>query len=143
MSEKTRSGHCLCGAVKVSAVLATTDAGTCHCKMCQRWTAGPFVSIHCTPETVFEGQDAIGVYPSSDWAERGFCKHCGSPLFVRIKNCGSLYLSIGMLDDTEGLTLASEIFIDCKPSLYSFAEKTHRMTGAEFMAMFAAPPVES
>ncbi|MDR2174026.1 MAG: GFA family protein [Burkholderiales bacterium] len=138
MSQKTKSGHCLCGAVKVSAVLASNDAGACHCKMCQRWAAGPFVSIPCTPETVFDGQDAITLYPSSDWIERGFCKHCGSPLFARVKSDGSLYLSVGLLDDTEELTLANEIFIDKKPALYSFAEKTNQMTEAEVMAMYAS-----
>jgi hypothetical protein len=143
MPEKMKSGHCLCGAVKVSAVLANFDAGACHCKMCQRWAGGPFVAVSCTPETVFEGQDAIGVYPSSEWAERGFCKHCGSPLFCRQKSDGAYYLPAGLLDDAEGLTLTSEIFIDRKPSWYSFAEKTNRMTEAEVMAMYAAPPAES
>jgi hypothetical protein len=111
--------------------------------MCQRWVGGPVVSVGCTPETVFEGQDAIGVYPSSDWAERGFCKRCGSSLFYRMKSDGSYYLPVGLFDDTEGLTLANEIFIDRKPALYSFAEKTKQMTEAEVMAMFAAPPGES
>jgi hypothetical protein len=142
MSEKSKSGHCLCGAVKISAVLANHEAGACHCKMCQRWAGGPFVAIACTPETTFEGQDAIGVYPSSEWAERGFCKHCGSPLFSRVKSDGSYYLPVGLLDDTEDLTLVSEIFIDRKPSWYSFAEKTSQMTEAEVMAMFAAPSGE-
>jgi len=143
MSEKTRSGHCLCGAVQVSAVLANHEVGVCHCKMCQRWTGGPYIGIACTPETVFENQDAVGVYASSEWAERGFCKRCGSSLFSRMKSDGSYYLPVGLFDDTEGLTLAHEIFIDRKPSLYSFAEKTSQMTEAEFMAMYAAPPDES
>jgi len=138
MSEKKKSGHCLCGAIQVSATLANDEAHVCHCKTCQRWVGGPFVSVACTPETVFEGQDAIAVYPSSDWAERGFCKICGSPLFYRLKSDGSYYLPVGLLDDTEGLTLTSEIYIDRKPSWYSFAEKTNRMTEAEFLAMIAA-----
>jgi len=138
MSEKTKSGHCLCGAVKVSAVLANHEAGACHCKMCQRWVGGPFVAVACTAETVFEGQDAVAIYPSSAWAERAFCKHCGSPLFCRAKGGDSYYLPVGLLDDTEGLTLTSEIFIDRKPSWYSFAEKTNKMTEEETMAMFAA-----
>jgi hypothetical protein len=143
MSEKTKSGHCLCGAVKVSAVLANHEVGACHCKMCQRWTGGPFLAIACTSETVFEGQDAIGVYPSSAWAERGFCKHCGSPLFSRQKSDGAHYLPVGLLDDTEGLTLVNEIFIDRKPSWFSFAEKTSQMTEAEVMAMYGVSPDES
>jgi hypothetical protein len=143
MTEKTKSGHCLCGAVKISAILANHDAGVCHCKMCQRWTGGPFVAVACTPETVFENPEAVGVYPSSAGAERGFCKHCGSPLFYRLKSDGSYHLPVGVLDDTEGLTLTVEIFIDRKPSWYSFAEKTNQMTEAECMAMYGISPGES
>ncbi|MCL1826048.1 MAG: GFA family protein [Betaproteobacteria bacterium] len=135
---KTKTGHCLCGAVQVSAVLANHEAGVCHCKMCQRWAGGPFVEVACTPETVFKSQDAVTAYPSSDWAERGFCKHCGSPLFYRLKSDGSYYVPVGLFDDTEDLTLANEIYVDKKPSWYSFAEKTNKMTEAEFLAMFNA-----
>jgi len=140
MSEKTRTGHCICGAVKVSAVLTSNEVGACHCKMCQRWLGGPFVAVVCTPETVFESQNAVGIYSPSDFAERGFCKHCGSSLFGRIKSDGTYYLPIGLLDDTEGLTLTQEIFIDRKPSLYSFAEKTNQMTEAESFVKFGIPP---
>lgn len=143
MSETTKTGHCLCGAVQVSAALADHDAHVCHCTMCQRWSGGPFVSVAVTSATTFEGTEAIAVYPSSDWAERGFCRHCGSPLFYRMKSNGSHFLPVGLFDDAEGLTLASEIFIDRKPPFYSFAEKTKKMTEAETLAMFGAPPGEA
>jgi hypothetical protein len=109
--------------------------------MCQRWASGPIMVLACTP--TFEGQDAIAAYSSSDWAERGFCKHCGSLLFYRMKSDDSYYLSVGLLDNTERLKLVNEIFIDRKPSWYSFAEKTNKITEAEMMAIFNAPPNES
>ncbi|MDR2926100.1 MAG: GFA family protein [Azoarcus sp.] len=143
MSEKTVSGHCLCGAVQVSAVLASHEVGVCHCTMCQHWTGGPMVSVACSPKTAFAGEEHVTVYPSSAWGERGFCKHCGSALFYRMKSDGSYYIPVGVLDDHEGLKLANEIFIDRKPDFYSFAEKTNKMTEAEVMAMFAAPSSET
>ena len=136
MSEK--SGRCLCGAVQFTAVLTNNEVWVCHCKMCQRWAGGSFLAVGGTPETVFKGEDAIALYSSSEWMERGFCRCCGSPLFARLKSDGSYHIPIGLLDDTEGLELTNEIYIDRKPLLYSFAEKTHKMTEAEFLAMYAA-----
>lgn len=28
----------------------------------------------------------LSIYASSDWAERGFCNHCGTVLFWRMKD---------------------------------------------------------
>ena len=136
MSEKTKTGHCLCGAVHVAAHLVSRGVGACHCTMCQRWTGGPFLALACTPETVFSGEDNITVFSSSEWAERGFCKHCGSPLFYRLKSDGSYYVPVGLFDDHDGLRFATEIFVDRKPAFYSFAEETKKMTEAEVMAMY-------
>lgn len=45
----------------------------------------------------------------------------------------------GAFDDVEQFELAGEIFIDEKPSGYSFAGDHPRMTAAEFMASISAP----
>lgn len=138
MIEKTKTGHCLCGAVHVTAQLVDHTVGVCHCSMCLRWAGGPLMAIACTPETAFSGADCITVFPSSEWAERGFCSRCGSSLFYRLKGDGSYYLPVGLFEDHDGLTLATEIFIDRKPAFYSFAEETKTMTEAEVMAMYGA-----
>ena len=39
------SGHCLCGAVKISASQASKSIGACHCGMCRRWTGGPWLAL--------------------------------------------------------------------------------------------------
>ncbi len=70
----------------------------------------------------------LGVYRSSEWAERCFCKQCGTPLFYRLieKNC--YFVSAEAFDDRDGYALTSQIFIDEKPAYYDFANKTHNMT---------------
>lgn len=130
------SGGCLCGAVRFSAVAGKSDVGVCHCTMCQRWSAGPFLALDCDAATLkVSDADALGVYASSEWGERCFCKTCGSSLMWRSRDGRHLVVSAGALDDTEMLRLASQIFIDQKPAYYAFANETIKMTGPEFIAL--------
>lgn len=130
----TVSGRCLCGAVKFTADVAKRDVDVCHCSMCRRWAAGPFMGLMHEGEVAFEGAESIGVYKSSEWGERGFCKQCGTPLFWRLSGSDTYSFSAGALDDQSGLRLTMQIFIDEKPAYYDFANDTPRLTGAEAMA---------
>jgi hypothetical protein len=76
---------------------------------------------------------------SSEWAERCFCKQCGTPLFYRLIAQNQYFVSAEALDDRAGYTFTSQIFIDEKPGYYDFANKTQNMTGAEVFAAFAPP----
>lgn len=135
----TARGHCLCGKVKISVPAASHSLGVCHCGMCRRWAGGPLFAIDCGNEVSFEGQDNIGVFASSDWAERGFCKNCGSNLFYRLKETQQYIMPLGLFDDLNDIVFDHQIFIDEKPGYYEFANDTHNMTGAEVFAKYAPP----
>ena len=93
MDESRRlSGHCLCGDVRVLAQAVSRRVGFCHCGMCRSWSGGPLLAVDCGTEVSFEGADRIGNHASSDWAERGFCKRCGSHLFFRLKATGQFLM---------------------------------------------------
>ncbi len=79
----------------------------------------------------------LGVYRSSEWAERGFCKTCGTPLYYRLIDKDMYFVSAEAFDDVKDISFTTQIFIDEKPSYYDFANKTHNMTGAEVFAQFA------
>lgn len=132
------TGRCLCGAVSFSAVAAKRDVDICHCGMCRRWSAGPFIGFPHDGEVAFEGAENIGLYKSSEWAERAFCRVCGSSLYYHLLGTDHYSFSVGVLDDQSGLTLTQEIFIDEKPAYYDFANDTPKLTGAEVFAAFAA-----
>lgn len=138
----SRSGKCLCGAVRFVAEDVDPAFGACHCSMCRAWASGTFLATHAEG-LAFEGEDHIALYPSSAWAERAFCKTCGTNLFYRITaegpHEGSIHISIGVLDDLEGMHLAREVFIDEKPACISLVGDTEKLTGAELFAMFAPP----
>ncbi len=133
-----RKGRCLCGEVKFTVKSINTNVDACHCGMCRRWGGGPLMAFSCGTEVVFEGEENITVYNSSDWAERGFCKKCGSHLFYRLKEINEHQLPVGLFDNQEGFNFDLQVFIDRKPAFYSFANRTNEMTEAEVIEKFGS-----
>lgn len=131
---RTISGRCLCGAVQFAADIAKRHVDICHCGMCRRWSGGPFMGVAHDGAVRFEGADNIGVYASSEWGERAFCRICGTSLYWHLKGTQLYSFSAGALDDQSDLSLALQIFVDEKPAFYDFANETEMMTGAEAMA---------
>lgn len=131
-------GSCLCGAVSVSAANMSKQVGACHCNMCRKWGGGALLVVECGSDVSFEGEENIGVYQSSAWAERGFCKKCGSHLFYRLKDNNHYYIPVGIFNNSEHLVFDLQVFIEEKPDYYSFANDTKNMTGEELFAMFSS-----
>lgn len=133
------TGKCLCGKVRFAIDKVLTDVSICHCEMCRRWSGSPLMAIHNESPVTIDGAELITWFESSDWAERGFCRHCGSNLFYRLKGEVPQYIvCAGALDDLSALELKSEIFIDEKPAFYGFSGAQPRLTGAEFIAMLTS-----
>jgi hypothetical protein len=140
LSAGAKSGGCLCGAVRFTAVPGKQhEFGVCHCSMCRKWAAGPFFAVECGDTVKIEDPSKLGTYKSSEWAERSFCKQCGSVLFYRLVAMNYYVVSAEAFDNTAGFVLTSQVFIDEKPAYYDFANKTVTMTGAEVFALFAPP----
>jgi len=85
-----------------------------------------------------DGELNVVVYPTTEWAQRGFCSKCGTHLFIRVNQTGRYILPAGLFDIDEGLRFDHQIFIDKMPNYYSFANETRDLTGAEVFADFAA-----
>ncbi len=137
--EQRLPGGCLCGAVRFTAAPVAHEVGACHCSMCRKWTAGPFLVLECGGTVQIDDSSSLGIYRSSEWAERGFCTECGTSLFYRMVGKDFYAVSAEAFDDTSGFGFTSQIFIDEKPAYYTFANATKDMTGPEvFEAMQAA-----
>ncbi len=145
-----RHGRCLCGAVSFDAVDTRTDFGLCHCKMCQRWTGSAFPGLTVPAEQLtISGHEHIGIYRSSPMSTRSFCKICGSTLWFRDvaegaldqdPEAGAYEIALGLLDDTEGLVLQHEIFIDRRLPSMELAGVHGRQTEAEYFARKGMTP---
>jgi hypothetical protein len=133
-----RTGQCLCGAVRFTAKGMQSEAAACHCGMCLRWSGGPFIGV-MTESLAWQAAEALQVIASSAWAERGFCNRCGSSLYYRLtapgKYHGATSIALGALDDTRGITLTKEWFVDRKPDAYALAGEHRLFTEADALAM--------
>ena len=132
---EVKTGHCLCQAVSFSAP-TDNNVVSCHCSMCQRWNGSPQMAVSCGQDVSFEGEENISVYRSSDWAERGFCRLCGSHLFYRYEENHYMMLA-GLFEDNHDFKFVTQYFIDNKPSFYSFENETTCLTSAEIAQMKA------
>ncbi len=96
------------------------------------------LAVDCGAEVKLHGEEHISVYDSSEWAERGFCSHCGTHLFYRLKASGEYMVPAGSVDSsTANFVFKGQIFIDEQPSWYHFGNDTENMTGAEVFAKYA------
>lgn len=138
----SKTGQCLCGAVRFALSDAPRRYSACHCGTCRRWSGGIELGFEVRPGGVrFEGADAIVTFTSSDWAERAFCGACGTHLYWKLTAPGPMQglmsVSAGALDDMSGMDFAAEVYIDAKPASHAFAGERRRMTEAEVMAEVA------
>jgi len=138
MESRSLTGKCLCGAIRFTAAHVEVEHHACHCSMCRRWSGGAPFFAASTDSVAFDGVEHLGRYVSSDWAERGFCRSCGSVLFYYLKPTNTYMMSVGAFDDPSVFQLAREIFIDAKPVGYAFAGNHPRLTEAETLAEFTA-----
>ena len=138
VEKKHIKGQCLCGAVQIEAHNVEPSIGACHCSQCRRWTSSPMQTVDCGTDLKISGEDNISIYNSSEWAERGFCKQCGSILFYRLKQSGECHVAAGLFGDLPNFVFDHELFVDERPHFYSFANNTKELTGEEVFAYFAS-----
>ncbi|ANF56798.1 GFA family protein [Halotalea alkalilenta] len=127
-------GGCLCGAVQLYVMVDGHKVGACHCAMCRKWGGGPLLALENVLGLRLEGEEAVSVYASSNWAERGFCSHCGTHLFYRLKDGGHYAVPVGLLEVDDDWVLDEEIFIESQPPYYAFSNQTKRLTGEQAFA---------
>jgi hypothetical protein len=108
MSDQRKSimtGGCQCGAVRYALQSEPSRASICHCRMCQKAFGNYFAPFTGLPQKDLvwtKGQP--GTFRSSEAAERGFCRDCGTPLTYSYLEDDRISVSIGSLDHPERIT---------------------------------------
>ena len=93
------TGGCQCGAVRYELARAPKRTCICHCRMCQKASGQPFMAFATFDETDLRWmRGAPAVFRSSNLAQRGFCKDCGTPLFFKFEG-KEFSIATGSLDD--------------------------------------------
>lgn len=127
MNMEHLKGRCLCGGVTVQLPVAMDDVGVCHCATCLQWSSGPWMSLQA-PGSTISGAD-LTVYRSSAFAERGFCRRCGTHIFHRPQDGPELVISAGLFQSAD-LHIEREIFFDAKPAFYRFVADSEKRSSA-------------
>lgn len=76
MSESTREGGCLCGAVRYRVRGDPLRVGLCHCADCRKESGAPFTLFAVFPHDAFAVAGETRIHQG-----RAFCPTCGSRLF--------------------------------------------------------------
>ena len=112
---ETMTGGCQCGRVRYEVQIASDEAYSCHCRMCQKATGGIAAAFVAVSDAV-TWLSPPDWYDSSPVAHRPFCSACGTPLGFSWK------------DGTEGADLTVGSFDDparFRPVLHAGAESIH------------------
>jgi hypothetical protein len=90
--ERTRTGGCLCGAVRYSVRGEPFHVGRCHCADCRKESGSTYTIYGQWPREAFESTGEVARYEG-----RGFCPRCGSRLFDVYDE--GVEVRLGSLDD--------------------------------------------
>ena len=107
------SGGCQCGAVRFHVEGALGDASICHCRMCQKASGNfylPLVSVRQAKLTWTRGEPKR--FHSSNYAFRGFCGDCGTPLTYEAPD--GVALAIAAFDHPEEIAPTIQWGIEAK-----------------------------
>lgn len=107
-------GSCLCGAVRFSATLPALWVAHCHCTRCQRAHGAPFVTWVGFQDSAVEVASPGGAlrwFETAEGAGRGFCGHCGSPMFFRSPRYpGELHVARALFHEALAQRPTSNVF---------------------------------
>ncbi len=112
----TRTGGCLCGAVRYEMAGDPAMQLVCHCSHCQKQAGSAFSTIVGVPEaamTVTRGapKSYVDHGESGKTVERQFCADCGSPLFSKVEvSPGMVWIKTGTFDDPSWFAPAAHIW---------------------------------
>ncbi len=96
------TGGCQCGAVRYALLAEPTHPNICYCRMCQKQFGnifGAFAGVRTDEFEVTRG--TMAWFHSSDSAQRGFCRDCGTPLAYQFRDRPRISVSLGSLDEPE------------------------------------------
>ena len=108
------TGGCQCGAVRY--VLSETPRSTvCHCRMCQRAVGNLFAAlaqVRTEALTWTLGEPAL--FASSNFARRGYCRDCGTPLTFGDNRGEKIEVTTGSLDDPGAFPMTEHFGVESR-----------------------------
>ena len=129
------AGGCYCGAVRYEAEVFLQSAYYCHCTTCQDMSGQPAeIGVPVKVGSLRFIKEEPKYYTSSDWAKRGFCKHCGSRLIFMPFSTDDewlINLDICSLDNPDQARPSMHIYIDSQLPWYGIDDDLPRFRADE------------
>lgn len=116
-------GRCECGAVRFHFSSPIGDFAACHCRQCRRMS-GMFWAGFDVPISalVFDIDDGLTWYESSNWAKRGFCRICGASLFYKLNTAEKYEVAPGCIEGDLGRKISHHICVADKGDYYDICD---------------------
>ncbi len=126
MTEKqTLSGGCQCGAVRYHMLQRPTDPNICNCRMCQKHFGSFYAAFVKLPKAKLHlTRGKISFFQSSEYARRGFCKDCGTPLTFDPVESKNVFIATATMDDYSGFAPLIQYGIESRPD---FVQRIHAL----------------
>jgi len=113
------TGSCLCSKIQFTISAFERDVVMCHCQQCRKQSGHAYAASNVKNDNLhISGSDNIKWDEASDFAKRGFCKHCGSVLFWKANDSNTTSVMAGSLESPTGLTTKMHIFTEYKGDYY-------------------------
>jgi len=114
-SSEKLTGGCQCGGLRYEWLKKPTHSTVCYCRMCQKASGQPFMGLTGGKrENLQWTQGTLSIFKSSNMAERGFCRDCGTPLTYAFEGTGNISVTINSLDDPEAMPPTLQYGVESK-----------------------------
>ncbi len=119
----TSKGACECGAVQYDVTGPLRKVVYCHCSQCRK-TSGHYVAATAcdTSHLHINKDEGLRWHRSSSFAQRGFCRVCGSSMFYRRDDAGYTAIMAGTLEVPTGLVSREHIHVDDASDYYALSD---------------------
>ena len=129
----TRTGGCLCGAVRYETRGDPFAVNHCHCRSCRKHNGAAVVTLagFKADQVSFSGEERK-IYESSPGVGRAFCGHCGTPLTWEGDGgaLGPIFeFHISTFDRPDGLVPSSHAFEPERIPWFDVADNLPRYRG--------------
>ncbi|MGK2287211.1 GFA family protein [Pedomonas sp. V897] len=121
-TQPTRTGGCLCGAVRYVAPARPLATVVCHCRNCQKQAGSALSVVAVFPRTELRVEGQLTVYEdrgtSGQTVFRQFCGRCGSPVLTdteRAREQGVIFVKAGTFDEVS----------DLRPTTHYWVKRAH------------------
>ena len=118
---ESRTGGCLCGAVRYELTAEPMTTMVCNCTNCQKSSGSALSTIALVPRDGLRVEGELKGYEyagdSGNKLEINFCPNCGSPVLLNIRRMPDVVsIKVGSFDDTSWFKPKIGIYTDSTQS---------------------------